>query len=89
MQGGLALLANRLDYVQSLVTDFQCGLIYDSACAETIVFAVSRFLDEPALLANCQSNAKKMAMEVFNWNVQSQNLFQTCDLLLKESGTAA
>jgi glycosyltransferase involved in cell wall biosynthesis len=82
MQAGLAILSNNLDYLKEVLADFQCGLMYDSEYPETLVAAVHRFLDEPGLLSTCKKNAKAKVVEVFNWDVQSRDLFETCNRLL-------
>jgi glycosyltransferase involved in cell wall biosynthesis len=82
MQAGLAILTNNLDYVKHLVADFECGLWYDSADVRSFVTAVNRFCNDPEYLQRCRRNARIKVAEVFNWEVQSRELFETCDRLL-------
>ncbi len=84
MHAGVALLTNNLDYVKQLVADFRCGLAYDSDDAQTIVTAVNRLAGDRDLLLTCRHNARIKAVEVFNWEVQSRELFETCERLLHE-----
>jgi glycosyltransferase involved in cell wall biosynthesis len=81
MQAGLAILTNKLDYVKQIVADFQCGLAYDSDLPESFAAAVNRFVDDGGFLRACQQKGQTASADVFNWEVQSRDLFETCDRL--------
>jgi glycosyltransferase involved in cell wall biosynthesis len=78
MQAGLAILANDLDYIKSVIERYQCGLTYDVNDETSIVSAIHRFIDDERFRRHCQRQARLMAIREYNWETISRPLYETC-----------
>jgi glycosyltransferase involved in cell wall biosynthesis len=76
MQAGLAILTNELIFVNEVIVKYGCGLSYDADRLETLVTAVEALLSDPQLLFSSKQNAKKAALEDFNWQAKSSPLYE-------------
>lgn len=69
LQAGLMLLTDsNLLYVTQVVTESRAGILYDSNVAGSLLNAVNRILDDPALVRQCKTNAVYFADNHFNWD---------------------
>lgn len=75
LHAGLAVLANDLPYVRSVLDAAEAGEFYTSKDVETLASAVHRLLDEPGRLKQMSANASAYAETTFNWQAQAQDLY--------------
>jgi len=71
MQAGLAILANRLEFIAQIVERFQCGMLYDAHHPESLVKAVRYLADHRSELQIMRRRARLGAQTEFNWESQS------------------
>lgn len=71
MQAGLALLSNNLDYVSGVVSQYQCGIVYDAAHSESLRETVSRLANNLDELKRMKENAFRASQSEFHWEAQS------------------
>ena len=72
MQAGLAILCNvDLQFVGGIVTQRNCGVIYDAARSESLVEAVQDLVNNPDRLQSMKHRAYEYARSEFNWEEQS------------------
>ena len=67
LHAGLAVLANRIPYVEELVTRAGVGLCYDVREAGTFARAVDTLAADRALLGRLRANARRFAEREYNW----------------------
>lgn len=69
LHAGLALVANGIPFVKQVVEEAECGLCYDVDQPRSIAAAVERILSDQTLLAECRRNARRFAVDRYNWEV--------------------
>lgn len=67
LHAGLAVLANRIPYVEELVTREDAGLCYDVGEAGSFTRAVQRLATDRALVERLRRNARRLAERHYNW----------------------
>jgi glycosyltransferase involved in cell wall biosynthesis len=83
MQAGLAILANNLDFVKSIVEKYECGLIYDINNESQFLATILRLADDREFRLACQLRARKMVALEYNWEEVSKPLFAMCAQLVE------
>ncbi|MFA5136550.1 MAG: glycosyltransferase [Patescibacteria group bacterium] len=68
MQAGLALLSNKLDFIESLVKKKRIGLIYDLNDRSSLLKCIKTLLDREKL-DNFKKNSYNYGKIYFNWDV--------------------
>jgi glycosyltransferase involved in cell wall biosynthesis len=76
LHAGLMVIANDLPYVKSVLTEAGAGLFYDSTDLDTLRTVVEQIVGDPELLSRSRENALRFARDRFNWQVQSQTLYE-------------
>ncbi len=72
MQAGLAVFSNRLEFVESVIEQYDCGATYDSATPSAVAAAVRSLASDREVLLRKRVNAYEAAQESFNWEIQSR-----------------
>lgn len=72
LHSGRMILANRIDFVQQVVTEAACGLVYDARQPDTLVEAVHRCADNRALVEDMKHNATAYANQHYSWENYEQ-----------------
>lgn len=74
MHSGLAILANRTEFVATVVNGFEVGLVYEATNKADIKECIQRFIDNPTFLEQCKERAKDTARHRFNWQNEEKKL---------------
>jgi glycosyltransferase involved in cell wall biosynthesis len=69
MHAGLAVVAQRSEFVAEILARYDCGLVYDDAAS--LGEALQRLLTDRDLLARLKERAYDAARREFNWEVQA------------------
>jgi glycosyltransferase involved in cell wall biosynthesis len=71
MHAGLAVLSNDLAYIRSVVSEYQCGAVFDIDRPQSLVNAVLELVGNPEQL-QAMKEASVRAARTFNWEIQSK-----------------
>ena len=85
MHAGLMVLSNDLPYVRSVLEQSGAGLCYTSNDMRTFVELVDRIASDESLRETSRARARKFARETFNWQRESQSLYE-CYRRLSDKG---
>jgi glycosyltransferase involved in cell wall biosynthesis len=87
MQAGLALLSNRLEFVERVIDDTEGGATYDADDPASVAAAVAALVADTDVLLDKKRRAYEAAKSWFNWEVQSEPYERAVRRLLAVSET--
>jgi glycosyltransferase involved in cell wall biosynthesis len=67
LHAGLAILSNRLVFVEHVIREGKLGLSYDVRSSESFVQAIERLVDDPRAVDEFKKNAVTYAEQEYNW----------------------
>jgi glycosyltransferase involved in cell wall biosynthesis len=76
MNAGLAILANNLDFIKTVINQYQCGIIYDQKDTTTLRNAIHFFIENPEKLKSMKENAYNASKTKYNWETQSRDYIE-------------
>ncbi|MFD2531486.1 glycosyltransferase family 4 protein [Gracilimonas halophila] len=74
MHCGLPILATNCTSVEKLVTEEECGIIYEEESEEQFVKKVIELYENESLLKQLSNNGKEAIKEKYNWGVDAEKL---------------
>jgi glycosyltransferase involved in cell wall biosynthesis len=76
LMGGIPVAASDLPEIRRVVTsgDPPVGELFDPDSAESIAEAVSKLLADPELYERRRREARRLALELFNWEIEERRL---------------
>jgi glycosyltransferase involved in cell wall biosynthesis len=81
MMVGIPIITN---VASKMVNEIGCGLMVQYNNPEEIKLAIVRLKDNPELCKKMEDNGRKAFLEMYNWNVMEQRLFEIYDRLLNK-----
>jgi glycosyltransferase involved in cell wall biosynthesis len=84
MQAGLGILSNKLEFVSEVISEYQCGMVYDVNQPESFIQTIQMIIDNQDKLQEMKENSYKAARHNFNWEVQSSDYKQAIKRLLQQ-----
>lgn len=86
LMGGLPVVASDLPEIRRVVTagDPDVGELFDPASPESIAEAVRAVLRDPDLYRRRREEARRLALELFNWDVEERRLLALYGSLSRE-----
>ena len=60
-------MANKLKYIESLVKEYECGIIYDAKNELTIAEAANKLCGSNGFLQQTKSKVDKLGKRYYNW----------------------
>ena len=90
MMAGLPFVATDVPEIRKVTLDGdpQPGELFDPSDIETIVSAVRRVLEDPDLYQERRREARRLAVERYNWNVQERGLLDAYAAMTRKTGPA-
>lgn len=76
LHAGVAVLANDLPYVRSVIEEAQAGVFYTSFDIKTLATAVDKLLADPEAIGRHQRSGQAYAESTFNWQHLSGVLYE-------------
>jgi len=76
LHAGVAVLANDLPYVRSVIEEAAAGEFYSSFDVSTLAAAVNKLLSDPDAISRHRLNGQAYAKETFNWQKLSGVLYE-------------
>jgi glycosyltransferase involved in cell wall biosynthesis len=67
LHAGLMVLANDLPYVRSVIEEARAGIVYSSDDISSLRHAIDQIVQSPDLLTTSRANARRFAINRFNW----------------------
>lgn len=80
---GVPVIASDFPLWRKILVDRSCGLVVDPTSPDQIAAAIRRYAETPALLEEHSRNARRLALEVFNWESESRHLVDSYRNTLK------
>jgi glycosyltransferase involved in cell wall biosynthesis len=74
MAAGVPIVCSDFPVWREVVERYDCALFVDPRDADAIARALARYADDPELLARHGANARRAAVEVFNWAAEEPAL---------------
>jgi glycosyltransferase involved in cell wall biosynthesis len=71
---GVPVIASDFPFWRSLIGDEECGVFVDPSDPDAIADAIARYDRDPDLLARHSSNARRLALERYNWTTEAASL---------------
>jgi glycosyltransferase involved in cell wall biosynthesis len=87
MAAGLAILANRTSFVESLIHEAGCGQVVNFNNPEAIASAVASLIEDAGLREKLGRAGHRYFQEKFNWNLVSGPLYKALDHLTEKSAS--
>lgn len=79
---GVPVIASDFPLWRSIVEKYQCGLLVDETSVNSIVDAVLTYANDPDLLSVHSLNARRLAVERFNWGSEAETLVKAYDSIV-------
>ncbi len=74
LMAGVPVLASDFPDLRQVVLEAQAGIVVDPSNSEKIAAAIRSMLSDRAKLAEMAANARRAALEIYNWEKESQKL---------------
>ncbi|WP_413452521.1 glycosyltransferase [Georgenia phoenicis] len=74
LAAGLPVIASDFPLWREIVLDGDCGLVVDPASPSEVAEAVSRYANDPDLVARHSANGRRLAVEELNWQREGETL---------------
>ncbi|CAN0618960.1 conserved protein of unknown function [Burkholderia multivorans] len=87
MAAGIPVLSNRLQFVEQVLRDGDCGVVADFTNTADIVRCVDALTVDIALRRRLGDNARAHFARHYNWNAVSEPFYASMMALAKEAGT--
>lgn len=90
LMAGLPVAASDLPEIRRVVTqgDPPVGELFDPSSPESIADAIRRVLSDPATYERRRKEARRLALESFNWNLEERRLLAVYESALSEPAEA-
>lgn len=85
MAAGLPILANKTQYVESVINQAQCGLVVDFAERDQLVCRVRWLIENPADRKIMTDKAVHFFNQHFNWQKQSASFYEDVGSLISNA----
>lgn len=74
LAAGLPVIVSDFPLWREIVHDGDCGLVVDPTSPAEVAAAVSRYANDPELVARHSANARRLAVEELNWQREGETL---------------
>ena len=74
LAAAVPVVASDFPLWREMIGDVECGILVDPADPEDVAAAIRRYADEPDLLKRHSANARRLAVERYNWTTESAAL---------------
>lgn len=89
MAAGMPVIASDFDLWRELLAPHDCAQFVDPADPEQLAVALRRYADDPDLLRRQGRNARRAAVEVFNWATEARALTEVYERLGLEASSSS
>jgi glycosyltransferase involved in cell wall biosynthesis len=91
LMAGLPVAASDLPEIRRVVTegDPPVGELFDPTSPDSIADAIRRILSDPVMYEQRRREARRLALERFNWNLEERRLLELYGKIVAARGDAA
>jgi len=81
---GVPVIASDFPLWRTIVEKHECGILVNQESPEEIASALKQYSENPELLELHSTNARRLAVEKFNWQPEGEILVKAYQTVLKE-----
>lgn len=78
IHAGIAVVANRIPFVETLIEDAKAGLCYDTSTRGSLARAINALASDQKLLASLRAGSRALSATNYNWESYEAMLLHLC-----------